>query len=95
LIGTLTLNECSVRKVIFKWSASPVIKLRQRKREMQVNKTIETADGKVVFQGELSQEETDFVIGIGLNTLLKAGALPLVTNIEKVMPAHSDMNEDD
>ena len=40
---------------------------------MQINKTIETADGTIKFEGELSQEEADTVISVGLTSLLNAG----------------------
>lgn len=43
---------------------------------MLVNKSIETPQGTVKFEGELEQKELDFVLKIGLNTLLTAGAIP-------------------
>lgn len=43
---------------------------------MLVNKTLENKDGSIVFQGELSPEEVDVVIGAGLNWLLQQGLLP-------------------
>lgn len=43
---------------------------------MEVNQTIKTPQGTIKFQGELSQEETDFVIQVGLNYLFQQGALP-------------------
>jgi hypothetical protein len=43
---------------------------------MHVNKTIETEKGTVKFEGELEQNELDFVIKVGLNVLLSRGALP-------------------
>jgi len=43
---------------------------------MLVNKSIETPNGTVKFEGELEQKELDFVLKIGLNTLLTAGAIP-------------------
>ena len=42
---------------------------------MHVNKTIETEDGTVKFEGELTQAEADLVIKVGLSTLLGVGAL--------------------
>lgn len=45
---------------------------------MYVKKTIETPNGGATFEGELSQEELDFVVKIGLNYLLQQGALPMV-----------------
>jgi len=46
---------------------------------MLVNKSIETPQGTVKFEGELEQNELDFVLKIGLNTLLTAGAIPFTT----------------
>lgn len=43
---------------------------------MEVSKTIKTSEGTVVFEGNLTQDEADLVIGIGLTSLLKAGAIP-------------------
>jgi hypothetical protein len=46
---------------------------------MLVNKSIETPTGTIKFEGELEQNELDFVLKIGLNTLLTAGAIPFTT----------------
>lgn len=43
---------------------------------MEIRKTIKTPQGTVMFEGELSQEELDFVITVGLNELFQNGALP-------------------
>lgn len=43
---------------------------------MKVNKTIETEEGGVKFEGELTPEELDVIIGVGLNYLFKQGAIP-------------------
>lgn len=44
---------------------------------MLVNKSIETPQGTVKFEGELEQKELDFVLKIGLNFLLTQGAIPM------------------
>ena len=44
--------------------------------KMKVSKTFETKEGQVTFDGELSAEEADIVVGIGLNYLMEKGALP-------------------
>ena len=44
---------------------------------MLVNKSIETPQGTVKFEGELEQKELDFVLKIGLNYLLTQGAIPM------------------
>lgn len=46
---------------------------------MEVNSVYKTLEGFVKFQGTLSQEEADYVIGMGLNILMQKGAL----NIEE------------
>jgi hypothetical protein len=46
---------------------------------MLVNKSIETENGTVKFEGELEQNELDFVLKIGLNVLLTQGAIPYTT----------------
>ena len=46
---------------------------------MLVSKSIETPTGTIKFEGELEQNELDFVLKIGLNTLLTAGAIPFTT----------------
>jgi hypothetical protein len=46
---------------------------------MLVNKSFETSQGTVKFEGELEPKELDLVIKIGLNFLLQMGALPIVT----------------
>lgn len=42
---------------------------------MKIDKKIETPIGTVVFQGELTTEELDHVIELGLMVLLSRGAL--------------------
>ena len=49
---------------------------------MLVNTSIETENGNVKFEGELEQNELDFILKIGLNTLLKAGAIPFTTGVK-------------
>lgn len=44
---------------------------------MKVSKTIEGPDGFVTFTGELTSEELDLIISVGLNYLLQQGALPM------------------
>ena len=42
---------------------------------MEVNSVYKTPEGFVKFEGTLSQEEADYVIGMGLNMLMQQGAL--------------------
>ena len=53
---------------------------------MLVNKAIETANGTVKFEGELEPNELDFVLKIGLNTLLQLGAIPFTTKKDEEIP---------
>ena len=46
---------------------------------MLVNKSFETPQGTVKFEGELEEKELDLILKVGLNFLLQMGALPLVT----------------
>jgi ABC-type proline/glycine betaine transport system ATPase subunit len=43
---------------------------------MLINKSIETEEGTVKFEGELEPKELDLVLQVGLNYLLQQGALP-------------------
>ena len=44
---------------------------------MDVKKVIKTKKGEVTFKGTLSPEEHEYVLAVGLNTLMEAGALPM------------------
>jgi hypothetical protein len=56
---------------------------KKRNKLMHVNKSLETAEGTVKFEGELEQKELDLVLKIGLNYLLQMGALPFVNKVDK------------
>lgn len=45
---------------------------------MRVRRIIKTSSGTYNFDGELSQEELDVVITVGLGVLLERGALPIL-----------------
>lgn len=51
---------------------------------MEIKKSIKNKDGTVVFKGTLSPEEHDFVLSVGLNTLVEQGVL--------AMTAEEDIN---
>jgi hypothetical protein len=59
---------------------------------MLVNKSLETPQGTVVFEGELEQRELDLVLKVGLNFLLQMGALPIITKTEEGL---ADLNMED
>ena len=42
---------------------------------MYVSKVVETEEGTVSFEGELTEKELEAVVSVGLNVLLKTGAL--------------------
>ena len=44
---------------------------------MDIKKVIKTKNGTVTFKGSLSPEEHEFVLAVGLNTLIEAGAIPM------------------
>ena len=43
---------------------------------MNIKHVIEKEDGSVVFQGTLEGQELAFVLEMGLETLIRAGAIP-------------------
>jgi len=52
---------------------------------MKINQTIQTKEGTVQFQGELSGPELDIVLEAGLGILLRMGVLKTV-NVEDSSP---------
>jgi len=44
---------------------------------VDIKKVIKTKNGTVTFKGSLSPEEHEFVLAVGLNTLIEAGAIPM------------------
>lgn len=61
---------------------------------MKVNKAIETDDGTVLFQGELGPEELDLILSIGLNHLLRQGAIPFQVTPEEDMASFAPGSEE-
>lgn len=45
---------------------------------MKINKTIETEGGTLVFSGELTDDEVDFVIEMGLVYMIEHDMLPFM-----------------
>lgn len=43
---------------------------------MKISKALETPDGTVQFDGEINQDELDFILSVGLNFLMQQGAIP-------------------
>jgi len=50
---------------------------------MDVKRVIRTKYGTIKFKGELSAEEHEYILGIGLNTLLEAGAFSMNASTEE------------
>lgn len=57
---------------------------------MKIDKTIYTDQGAIQFQGELEGIELDLVIGVGLNYLMKHGALPMLISSQQPQAAASE-----
>lgn len=57
---------------------------------MEIKQIIETDEGNVEFHGVLSGIELQAVITVGLNSLVQAGALPIIatdeTNMAQIAP---------
>jgi hypothetical protein len=43
---------------------------------VEIKKVLKTKDGTVTFKGSLTSEEHEFILAVGLNTLMEHGALP-------------------
>ena len=65
-----------------------------RREIIQVEKSFKTKDGIVTFKGTLTQDEADYVIGVGLNYLMQQGALPF-TVIDDESTDDVGINTDD
>lgn len=45
---------------------------------MEIRKVIKTSKGDFTFEGNLSQEELDIIVSVGIGVLLEKGAMPLL-----------------
>lgn len=52
---------------------------------MKVNHVVEKPDGSVVFQGVLEGQELGFVIEMGLESIIAAGAAPFLSTQDRVL----------
>jgi hypothetical protein len=50
---------------------------------MLIEKTLKTKDGSYRFSGEITEQEHDFILSVGLNELLQNGALPFITLMDE------------
>jgi len=46
---------------------------------MKIESVVRLPEGAVKFSGELSEQETNLVVELGLNYLIRAGAFPAIT----------------
>lgn len=53
---------------------------------MKIKKVVETPEGTFTFEGELGQEEHDFIIEAGVTWLIRQGIIPF-----KMTKAPADM----
>lgn len=61
---------------------------------MNINKVFEKEDGSVTFQGNLEGQELAFVIEMGLETLIHAGAIPFTsTENHSILDIHESPDE--
>lgn len=47
---------------------------------MKILHSVELEDGSYKYQGELSGKELDFIVEVGINTLLAQGAFPFIAS---------------
>lgn len=52
---------------------------------MEITKTIKTSTGDYEFKGNITQDEHDLILTIGINVLLQKGAMPLIGLSEEDM----------
>lgn len=53
-------------------------KAKRKLNDVQIKKLIKTTEGTVKFEGELTEQEHEFVVTVGLHTLMENGALPFI-----------------
>lgn len=46
------------------------------RKHIKVKNSIETEEGTIQFEGEISSEELDLILSVGLNYLYQQGAIP-------------------
>lgn len=59
---------------------------------MEIKKSIKNRDGTVVFKGTLSPEEHDFVLCVGLNTLVEQGVLAMTAEEDIDLEEQDDVD---
>lgn len=60
--------------------------LKWRNKQLYIKKIIETPEGEVEFQANLSHEEVQFLLEFAINSLMKEGAIPFIdeSKIDKI-----------
>lgn len=68
--------------------------IEQKRHTLQIKQVVETPEGDVVFQGKLEGPELAFVLEVGINELVRNGAIPFAsTKTVKRVDLHMDMGE--
>lgn len=62
---------------------------------MQITKLLETKNGTYTFEGNLSDEEVNTIITVGIGYLLSVGAMPFVKEDGKITVESFDFDDDD
>lgn len=75
--GMYSLTGFSVKQTIYRPFATDAIKLKPRgkKRNVKIDQTIQLPMGTIVFKGEVSDDELDYIIKLGLVSLYLRGEL--------------------
>lgn len=64
---------------------------------MKISQIVEREDGSATFQGNITGPELAFVVELGINTLMEAGALPFAStaniNIASIMESETDLEQ--
>lgn len=60
---------------------------------MKIKKSLETPEGTVVFEGEISSDELDLILSVGLNYLLQQGAIPFRVSKASELASNVDGTE--
>jgi hypothetical protein len=63
---------------------------------MQVRHLVEKEDGTAVFQGVLNERELQFVVEIGLETLIREGMVPFTSTneVRNIFDIHEEPDQE-
>lgn len=82
--GMYSLTGFSVKQIIYRPSVKGATQLkpRKKKRNVKIDQTIELPMGTIVFKGEVSDDELDYIIKLGLVSLYLRGELETTIQTE-------------